>query len=59
MGIANDMRRKRARDEAVRLLCYYIRPGFEAAGKWDADNDAEIGAAIDELLEAAEQEDAT
>ncbi len=44
----------RAKARAVRLLTHYVRMPWEAAGlKWDGDNDGEMEALVDELIEAA------
>lgn len=42
------------RNEAVRLLIFYMRRAWEAADlAWERDNDAEMEALVDFIVEAA------
>lgn len=42
------------REEAKHLLVHYFRTAFEAAGlTWNGDNTAEVGSALDLLIEEA------
>lgn len=43
--------------DAKRILNYYIRKAWEAAGlRWDSDNEAEINAIVDEIVVGIKQE---
>lgn len=45
------------REEAKRYFLYYFRLLAEKSGmNWDSDNDAEIEAAVDLIIDAAKEE---
>jgi len=45
------------REEIAHLLSHYFRTVFRAAGlRWDSDNDAEMGAIADAVVEIAKAE---
>lgn len=44
----------RAREDAQRVLTYYFRICAEKAGvRWTSDNDAEVRAVVDDIIQAA------
>lgn len=45
------------REEAKRMITYYFRLIAKNAGvNWDSDNDAEIEAAVDLIIDASKEE---
>lgn len=51
--------RSEKRTGATKILSYYIRTLWEAAGwKWDGDMDAEMEAIVDLIVDAATEEGA-
>lgn len=53
------MSRSEKRTGATKILSYYIRTLWEAAGwKWDGDMDAEMEAIVDLIVDAATEEGA-